>query len=75
MADRNGGGWYYANYNSAFKLVLPGWDATATNPAPKKPAAVSRKSVKHTGKVIKTPDTGNGGRTVRLCPKLEPASL
>lgn len=75
MADRNGGGWYYANYNSAFKLVLPGWDATATNPAPKKPAAVSRKSVKHTGKVIKTPDAGKGGRTVRLCPKMEPASL
>ena len=73
MADYQDGGWYYANYNSAFKLVLPGYETAAS--VSKKPAAISRKSVKHTGKVIKTPDTGNGGRTVKRSRLMERAGL
>ena len=63
MANYDGGAWYYANNNSAFKLVLP--DAVPTSaPAVKKAAAPSRKAVRNTGKPVNEKATGNGGRHI-----------
>lgn len=72
MADYKNGGWYRVNSNAAARLVLPGVEV------PQAPAAAPRKaaskSVK-TAKALGVPTAGKGGRTVRLCPKMEPASL
>ena len=63
MADYDNGGWYYANKNGAFKLVLPS-AMGADSSAPKKVAAPAVKKVKNAGKAsIQVENHGNGGRS------------
>lgn len=61
MADYNGGAWYYANSNGAFKLVLPG---TATPAGAPKKVAPAGKAVRNAGKAISEKAAGNGGKHI-----------
>lgn len=63
MANNNEGGWYYANKNSAFKLVLP--SAAAPASVAKKAAAPSGKSLKNAGKPLSQTSHVNGGKAVK----------
>lgn len=67
MAEYDDGAWYYANVNSAFKLVLP-YALGADTSAPKKVAASTVKTVSKSKKVSLNKEShGNGGRrTVKV---------
>ena len=67
MADYNSGTWYFANKNTAFRLVLPGYDATATTTAaaPRKVSAPAKKSLKASSAAVSGSASGKGGRVRR----------
>ena len=68
MADYNSGGWCYANLNGAFRLELPGNDATTAGLAPKKMvSAPAKKAVKAVSGVpaLEKSATVTGGRILR----------
>lgn len=74
MADYNDGGWYQANKNGAFKLVLPGADGTA-GAAGIGAAGIVRRGVNKASKPLDVPASGNGGggRAFKARPALERA--
>ena len=58
LADYNSGGWYFANTNSAFKLVLPGAETGGADGAGV--AAVAKKSVKPAAGVLRMNERAGG---------------